>query len=310
MKVTFVRSGNSGIDPISQNQGDSLKNTSVDVTYFDIVGKGIVGYLKSIFRLRVEIRTNKPDILHAHYAYSGFVASLALPKRPVVVSLMGSDVNKTNRFVFVITRVFVVFFWKVTIVKTQRMKEKLGINSVKVLPNGVDLRVFFPASKTIALKEISWDKNKKNILFGSDPRRKEKNYDLFASVVERYKLEDSNFEIHFLCNIPCNKVYLYYCAADISVLTSHWEGSPNVIKEAMACNCPIVSTDAGDIKEIISSTDGCYITSFDPVDVYEKIKLALEFGKRTVGRENIKHLSSELVAERLNNIYEEVLHFS
>ena len=96
---------------------------------------------------------------------------------------------------------------------------------------------------------------------------------------------------------------------ELVILTSLWEGSPNVIKEAMACNCPIVSTNVGDVRWVIGDTEGCYITSFDPEDVAEKIKLALEFGKRTNGRDRIIELGldSETIAKRLIDIYSKVL---
>ena len=100
---------------------------------------------------------------------------------------------------------------------------------------------------------------------------------------------------------------IYFNASDLVLLTSFWEGSPNVIKEAMACNVPIVSTDVGDVKEVIGKTEGCYITSFDPEDVAEKIKLALKFGKRTTGIEDIKHLESSLIAKKIIKIYKSVL---
>lgn len=96
-------------------------------------------------------------------------------------------------------------------------------------------------------------------------------------------------------------------APDILLLTSLWEGSPNVIKEAMACNCPILSADVGDGAKVIRKTDGCYICSYDPEDVAEKIKEALEFGKRTNGREKIKHLDEKIIAQKIIGVYNEVL---
>ena len=75
----------------------------------------------------------------------------------------------------------------------------------------------------------------------------------------------------------------------------------------MACNCPIVSTDVGDVKEVIGNTDGCYICSYDPGDVADKIKKALDFGQRTDGREKIKHLDKKIIAQEIIGVYNKVL---
>jgi glycosyltransferase involved in cell wall biosynthesis len=307
LKVIFIRSGNNGLDAVSQNQADSLIQLGIHVTYFDIIGNGGWGYLKNIPKLRKVIALEDPDILHAHYALSGIIAALAFSEKPVVVSLMGSDINYASRFFLFVIRIFIYYFWKATIVKTTVMKHRLGIEKVYIVPNGVNLKIFHQIHKSIAVKKLFWNLKSRNILFGSDPVRIEKNYDLFRKSVEKLKPVYQGIEIHYLKGIQRENVYLHYCASDVLVLTSEYEGSPNVIKEAMACNCPIVSTDAGDVKEIISATEGCFITSSDPGDVSQKIKLALEFGRRTTGRDKIKHLSSELVAKKLINIYEGIM---
>src|SRR4030042_595614 len=100
----------------------------------------------------------------------------------------------------------------------------------------------------------------------------------------------------------------YLNAADVLVLTSFKEGSPNVIKEAMACNCPIVSTDVGDVRELIENLKGCFITSFDPTDVANKIILALDFRDKyryTTGRDRILSmgLDSKSIAEKMAKVY-------
>ena len=104
----------------------------------------------------------------------------------------------------------------------------------------------------------------------------------------------------------------YYSAADVVLLTSVTEGSPNVIKEAMACNCPIVSTDVGDVREVLGNTEGCYISGLDPVEVAEKTKKALEFSYtkgRTKGRQRIIELGldSESIAKKIVEVYKKAL---
>jgi len=96
-------------------------------------------------------------------------------------------------------------------------------------------------------------------------------------------------------------------AVDLVLMTSFTEGSPQFIKEAMACNCPIVSTDVGDVKDVIKNTKGCYITSYIPEDVATKIELALNYGKKTDGREHIKHFDNELIALKILNVYKKII---
>nr|MBP9044541.1 glycosyltransferase family 4 protein [Spirochaetota bacterium] len=151
------------------------------------------------------------------------------------------------------------------------------------------------------------EKSKKHILFMSNPDRPEKNYNLAKQAYNL--LNENNIVLHVIYNISNDKIPHYYYSADLLLLTSLWEGSPNVIKEAMACNLPIVSTDVGDVKEVIGSTEGCYICSYDPKDVAEKIKMALDFGKRTNGRERIIKLGldADNIAKKIINVYDKVL---
>jgi glycosyltransferase involved in cell wall biosynthesis len=80
-----------------------------------------------------------------------------------------------------------------------------------------------------------------------------------------------------------------------------------VIKEAMACNLPIVAVPAGDIPEVIGKTDGCYICTQDPYEVSEKLDLALHWEGRTRGRENVKNMEIGAISRQIIHIYESVL---
>ncbi len=300
MRVLFISSGNnkSGISPIIKNQGESLKKEGISIDYFTIKGRGVKGYLKSVPKIRAYLKENQYDIVHAHYWLSAIVTSLAGAK-PMVVSLMGDDVKAKRWFRWIIY-IFHHLSWSSTIVKSKDMYLSLGIKDVYIVPNGVDLDRFKSISKDIALREVGWSDKKRHILFTSNPDRVEKNFTLAKKAFEY--INDNNLLLHYLKNIPNDRVPYYYNASDVIILTSFWEGSPNAIKEAMACNVPIVSTPVGDVDEVISKTKGCYISTFDYRDFASDIKRALKF-KKTDGREAIKHLKSEIIAKKIIDIY-------
>ena len=193
MKVLFVSSGNSkvGISPIITNQGKSLENEGLDLTYFKIKGKGIKGYLKNIKPLRVLLKGSDFDIVHAHYSMSAFVASLS-GARPLIVSLMGSDV-KSDKLFKVFIHLFNKLFWNKTIVKSEDMKLSLGIKETEVISNGVDLDMFKPLNQLECKKKLGWDFEKKQILFAANPNRHEKNYPLAKKAFST--LDEINYEL-------------------------------------------------------------------------------------------------------------------
>ncbi len=307
MKVLFISSGNSGdIRPMVKNQGDSLFYAGLDVGYFLIKGSGLRGYLSNIKGIRREFRNNGYDLVHVHYGLSAFFVSLA-GRFPSVVSLMGSDVYQ-SRIARVLIRLFSILFWDFVIVKTERMNKLINIRNSVIIPNGVDLTKLKILERDLALRRIGhYPPGKKLVLFISDPLRKEKNFDLARKAISLADKED--LELLTVYNVPNEQILNYLNAADLLLVTSLWEGSINVVKEAMACNCPIVSTDVGDVKYIIGDTEGCFISSFEPADVAHKIRSALYFGGRTCGRNRIIELGldSGTIGNKLVEVYKMVL---
>jgi len=292
------------VGDVVKNQGDSLKAAGIEI-YYHIIKPGFIGYLSAIPKIRSAFKKGNYDLAHAHYSFSGIATSLA-GCSPLVVSLMGSDAYMSE-FLRTVTRLFYKHRWSATIVKTQLMKELLQMEEAQVIPNGVDIKRFKSIPKSDARNHIGYPHDKKLILFISSPNRPEKNLELSERAVN--ELNNNNVELKHVYNVPNEEIPYYLNAADVLLLTSKWEGSVNVVKEAMACNCPVVTTDVGDVRWVIGDTESCFISSFDPEDVAQKIKAALDFGKRSNGRQRIVHLGldSKSIAIRMIAIYKEIL---
>jgi len=334
MKILFISSGNIrhvDISPFIKAQGESLIALGHQIDFYPIRGKGIFGYLKNVGPLRKSILENGYDVLHAHYSLSGIVASLARKglhqindrkanktvqdkgrKKPiVVVSLLGSDVNGMiyRRFFLRVASVL----WDAVIVKSEEMKLKLGLQGSKLIPNGVNLDIFYPQDKASCRAELHLDQCRKYVLFAADPQRQVKNYPLakaaFSKLIKDSPyLSSDNCELITLGFTQHDLIPKFVNACDVLILTSYWEGSPNIIKEAMACNCPIVSTVVGDVSWLFGDLKGHYLASADPADIASNLKLAIEYEGRTEGRDRIMELGldSETVAGKLVEVYERV----
>lgn len=300
-KVLFVYKGygknleNSVVD----FQRMSLVQCGLIVDKFPLETSGLFSYLHAWWCLFRFLRTHHYDIIHAHYSFSGIVARLATT-RPVVCSLMGSDMLQMNNFFKLVTQFFTKYLWSLTIVKNSELQKKL--KGTLLLSNGVDMNNFKPIDRQIALQHTGFNPQEKNIIFVAvNPYSYVKNLSLAERSIQR--LKNPSIRLHLISRKSFIDLPYYYSSADLLLLTSLSEGSPNVVKEAMACNCPIVATNVGDIKIIAGNTTGVYICSFDELEVAEGIKSAIEFGKRTYGRQNIQELDSSLIARRLINHY-------
>ncbi len=307
MKVLFVSSGNRSdyVSPIIKNQGDSLLFEKIEVDYYLIRGSGPWGYFKNILPLRHQINKNKYDIIHAHYLFSAIIATFTF-KKPMVVSFMGSELFE-NKLVIFLARFFSRFFWKTTIVKTGEMFQKLKVNGTTIIPNGVDIDRFRPMNKLACQERLKWDSGIKHILFPSWPQRKEKNFMLAKKAVEL--LETKDIELHTIQDIPNEELVCYYNAADVILFTSFREGSPNVIKEALACNRPIISTKVGDVPWLIDKLENCQLISLNEKEVALALGKALENESMPKGRERITALGldSQTIAKQLSEIYQKLI---
>ena len=320
MKVIFVASGNKkGVGQVSsfvQSQYDSLKAEGLDMVLFPVKGKGWKGYLKAVFALRKVVKREKPDIIHAHYSTCGFVASLATicmsHKPKILVSILGSFPTRNAKWRRV--RWAIQHLWDGALTKSERTRAQLGLN-LPVIPNGVNLEVFRVELRTESREKVDFEADRRYIIWCSNPERVEKNWPLAEAAVKQLQITNYKLQISLVpvFNKTPQEVCTYMNAADCLLLTSDSEGSPNVIKEAMACNCPIVTTDVGDVRERLANLDGCYVVQSQESraksqEVAEALEKALEFGERTEGRKRIieDRLEIKQIAKRIIEWYESI----
>lgn len=307
MKVLFVCSGNkSDGQPgtVVQNQAESLIKRGVDIEYFLITSKGFKGYLKAVHPLMKRIRQDNYSIIHSHYSLSAFVTSFALirlknPKINHIVSLMGSDAQLKG-WKSKLTRYFNRKNWSYTIVKSDQMVNDLELINCTVLPNGVDLDKVKPNQKLP-------ENTHKKVLFAANPGRESKNHSLAKAAFE--KLPKKGVVLELIFDVSHKEMIEKINNVDVVLLTSKWEGSPNIVKEAMACNRPIVATKVGDVPWLLEGLEGCFLVNSSPIEVSEGIRNALDYSSlkgQTTGRQKIKELelSATQVAKKIINLYE------
>lgn len=308
MKVIFVASGNQKIEsiaPFVQVQMDSLADKGVEISLYRVVGRGIKGYVTNTVQLRKILKREQPDIVHAHYSICGYLASIANfgLKSKVVVSLMGSDMVVKLPLI----RFFAKKLWDMTIVKSREMFDRLNVARARIIPNGVNLEKMHLLDKNDSRKKSGFEDTKQYIIWCSQIDREEKNYPLALKAVEL--LNDENVVLLPIQDAPHYMMNVYMRAADVLLLTSKREGSPNVIKEAMACNLPIVSTNVGDVEWLLDHVEGAYIAQDDtPQNVCECLKKALIFLGHSTGRQRLIDigLTTSSIASDIINIYTDI----
>lgn len=298
-------------------QMDSLRPLGVDFDVLFINGQeSRWNYLRAVGQMRRQLRSTRYDLIHAHFGLSGWVARLQW-RAPVVVSFMGDDVlgrpkrsgriTLYGRFLqvssFILARVV-----SAVIVKSRQMKATLRLRSARVIPNGVDLELFRPMDCAEARRSLGLDLGKKYVLFPYNPAEVRKRFDLIEAAVARAREQVPALEILTVRGVPQARMPLYLNAADMLVLASLIEGSPNGVKEAMAVNLPVITVDVGDAAELIGETEGCCLVARTAEALAERIVEVCRHGGRTRGRGSIARLSIENVAGRIAEVYARATH--
>lgn len=239
------------------------------------------------------------DLIHAHYGYHGWVARFQFAK-PLVLSLLGSDVYRKGerRLAKVLVKVVAA-----VIVPSAKMVELIEYPA-EVIPYGTDVDTFKPMDAMALREKYNLPKDKKLVIFPYDPARAAvKRPDVIQAAVDKIP----GAEMVIVHGQPSSVIAEYMNACDAFAMASSHEGSPVAIREALACNLPVVSVDVGDVKDHIGKIEGCYMCERDPDDMAEKLRLIFAGGRLKDGRDHVLSMSIVESAKRNVEIYERVL---
>ena len=303
MKILIVASFNKGFfAPFILEQSAALEKMGQTVHFFGIQGHGIWGYVRNYKGLKRIIQDYKPDVIHAHYGLSGLLATLQR-RVPVVTTFHGSDIN--NPKVLPFSKIAMRLSAFTIFVSQKNVDIARPTKKFALLPCGVNSDNFTEVPIGEARLKLQLEDTKKYVLFAGSFSNRVKNPELAQKAIALL----NNVELIELKGYSRVEVNYLMHAVDVALMTSHTEGSPQFVKEVMACGCPLVSVDVGDVKEVTAGVEGCYIVSREAEEIAEKLQIALNFKGRTHGRERIVELGLEnrKVAETILGIYNNVI---
>jgi glycosyltransferase involved in cell wall biosynthesis len=294
----------------TKGQIDRVNETRLvksELVFVNARENGLIQYLKIVPLLRSKI--NNSDLVHCFHGLTLILVFLIAPRHKIIVSFLNSieyEYSGNNKLLIkpliAITRLIIKKKSIYKIFKDKIPLEFEGDNRSIHLPNGVDLKHFYPLDRLECKNVLKLDSTKRYILFVSsrDINREQKRYDRFSEVIT-ILINDyhfSNLEELVLCNVPRSKVLFYFNAAELHLLTSDYEGSPNSVKEAMACNLPVVATNVGNVFDMF---DGLVKEHFVS-NSFDAAELASLSAKILTGRVELPDFRSHLLHRRFDDI--------
>lgn len=296
-------------------QLNSLKDIGVRIDTFDIgTSHSPFKLFRKCLELRRKVRQLNPDIVHSLYGtISGFLAVCS--GQSTVVSFCGNDllpgasVSPLRMYFGFLLSNLSALGARGMICKSEELRHALWWrrSQAQIIPNGVDLKVFSPGAQDEARKQLKWDLHCPIVILnaGGDPERK--GLDVAEMAMQHVRFRIPEAELHIISGVEPSRMPLYYRAADVLLCASKAEGSPNVIKEALACNLPVVSCPVGDVAERLKGVHPSVIVPRDPQLMGEAIANMLLTKRRSNGREQMLALDLHVVARRVLDVYRSAL---
>lgn len=305
----------------ADTQMNSIIAKGVQVEYGHLSSrKSIFSLIKAGIKIYSISKRDDIDLIHVLWGSTTALITIIFSKKPVVISFCGSDLlgRKTGegkiallgRINSLISKVSAMFASAI-ITKSNDMKLALWPvvhSKTFVVPNGIEIEKFFPMDINNARKAIGIKHDNPIILFFYTEGAFVKNKNLALEVYSLVKKIFPNAELMVLSGIPHNMLIDYYNASNVMILTSFHEGSNNSIKEAIACNLPVVSVNVGDVRERLEGVENSFvIDNWNATLMAQKVIEVLHSGKRSNGSIYAGNISTDFIAERVIAVYERVL---
>jgi glycosyltransferase involved in cell wall biosynthesis len=315
LRVIYVIPGaDEGVSmSFSRRQAASVSRCGIAVRCFFLRSRtSPVAIWKELRRLRGAIQEFAPHIVHAHFGtMTAFVSAIA-SHTPLVITFHGSDLNPTPADPWLKSKLghglshLAAMRASGVICVSRQLGERVAYlqDRVHVVPCGVNMDHFRPLPREHCRRKLGWNLDEKTVLFNARTDPIGKRLDLAEAAFAYAQRRLPNLRLHvFRGNTPPDEMPWYYSAADCLLMTSDYEGSPMVVKEAMTCNLPVVSVDVGDVAERLRGVTPSAIVARDPVALGEALVEVLDRDNRSNGRILVRDVSEEIVAGKIVSIY-------
>jgi len=273
--------------------------------------------VKDTIRLKNVLKSFKPDIIHAHYGtMTAIVTEIAAARTPVIVTFHGAELQTVLGVSMIrqkaghILSQLAAFRASRVVCVSEKVRSRLWCSKSKVhvIPSSVNLKLFFPQCRKSAREALGWDPEKSVVLFYQGRNPLAKRLDLALHTVEMTREAYGPIAFQIIgTSIEPDTIPLYLNAADCLLFTSDSEGSPTIVKEAMACNLPIVSVDVGDVRSRLEGVTNCFIRKDNPADLSNALVSVLQSRERSNGRMHIGDVTSQVSRDRLIEMYRATL---
>jgi teichuronic acid biosynthesis glycosyltransferase TuaC len=289
---------------VVREQVASLEARGVEVQVLVIAGRvSKTNYLTAAPKVRRCVRGDRFSLIHAHYGLSGAVA-LVQRRVPVVTTFHGSDTGYVHWQAvvsrYVARRTTPVFV-------SSDGAQRLGAEDAVVIPCGVDMSLFRPLERSVARTKLGWPLEPPYALLPGARTNPVKGAHLFEAAVCEARKRVPELRTASLEHYAREDVSLVLNAVDVTVMTSHSEGSPVTIKESLACQTPVVSVPVGDVPGLIAGLPGCRTVDRTPESLADALLEAVRVGRTPELRRRVEPFSLERVADRLIALYDDVV---